>query len=160
MKKTILSLTAVLAMFASVPAFASPVVDSAKEVSASSMSTITEPQIKIERITMLDVPRSSSSFVDGRSLSGKVESVIESIVDKDQTKKFHRYQLSKGQKLIFTMGWYDTFKDKKLIQEEIDSIQKIEKTIEEDGYYAIDLIAPSNRSDVDQYKVVYGIRIK
>ncbi|GAC43376.1 hypothetical protein [Paenibacillus popilliae] len=46
MKKTILSLTAVIAMFASVPVYASPVVDSASDVSVNE-SVITEPKVKL-----------------------------------------------------------------------------------------------------------------
>lgn len=168
MQKTVFSLTTVLALFAGVPVYTSSIV-SASEVSVRSIVTDTEPQIQIAHLPTLDISYESEDFIDGRNLPRRAQTRTSSnSVNKGEMRRFQRYQLAKGQKLIATIHWYDkslsdgseetgwySFKNRGS-----KPLQRVEKHIEKDGFYAIELVTPSAQFDVNLYHVMCTIRVE
>ncbi|GAC43867.1 hypothetical protein [Paenibacillus popilliae] len=154
MRKTILSLTAALTMFAVVPVDASPVVDSASDVSVNEFVT-TEPTVNIMYRSELDVPRNSLSFSDGRNVTGKEGGIIDLSLKPGERKVVEYIQLSKGQKLQAGITWYNTILADGSTKYEIrPTLSGKEIIAEKDGYYLVEYIAPN--SDVQEYRLVTG----
>lgn len=155
MKKTILSLTAALTMFAGVPVDASPVVDdSASDVSVNEFVT-TEPTVNIMYRSELDVPRNSLSFSDGRNVNGKDSGIIHLSLKPGERKVVEYIQLSQGQKLRAGITWYNMILADGSTKSEIRPTSSGKGIIaEKDGYYLVEYIAPN--SDVQEYRLVTG----
>ncbi|RJG25918.1 small-conductance mechanosensitive channel [Paenibacillus thiaminolyticus] len=149
MKKTILSLTAVLAIFASVPVYASPVVDSASEVSVNEVVSV-KPTINI--MYQSKEPGNDVYIYDG---SYPMPEIIISKLSPGESKVVEYVKLRKGQKL-----WIDATCGKTLADGSTIigySNDKIEITADKDGYYLVEVSAPN--SDVKEYRIVaeFGI---
>ncbi|GAC42581.1 hypothetical protein [Paenibacillus popilliae] len=157
MKKTILSLFAMLAISAIAPTiYASPVVDSASEVSVKEVVT-TEPTVNIIYRSELDVPRDSLSFIDGRDVNEKASGITDHTL-KPGERKVKYYQLSQGQKLRAGIMWYNVVLPDGSTKWGVTTAPNgKEITAEKDGYYLVEYIAPN--SDVQEYSLVTGSTI-
>ncbi|MDG0873979.1 small-conductance mechanosensitive channel [Paenibacillus thiaminolyticus] len=149
MKKTILSLTAVLAIFASVPVYASPVVDSASEVSVNEVVSV-KPIINI--IYQSKEPGNDVYIYDG---SYPMPEIIITRLNPGESKVVEYVKLLQGQKL-----WIDATYSKTLTDGSTSngySHDKIEITADKDGYYLVDFSALN--SEVKEYRILaeFGI---
>lgn len=149
MKKTILSLTAVLAIFASVPVYASPVVDSASEVSINEVVSV-KPTINI--IYQSKEPGNDVYIYDG---SYPMPEIITTRLNPGESKVVEYVKLLQGQKL-----WIDATCSKTLTDGSTSngySHDKIEITADKDGYYLVEF--SSLNSDVKEYRILaeFGI---
>jgi len=159
MKKTILSLTAVLAMFAGVTVHAQSVSNSDSEVTGNEF-VATEPTVNIIYRSELDVPRNSKAFYDARGVKGKDGGILDFTLKPDKREVREYIQLSQGQKLRAGVTWFNVTSSDGSITYQIrptstDSVKEI--TADKDGYYLIEYATP--KSDVQEYTLVTGTTV-
>lgn len=168
MKKTILALTTVLALFAGVPVYASPAADFASKVTepvtASTSNTATDsesvgtdPTVNIIYQSELDeqavryLNRTPSDYWDARDLRKErttrpynVKPISPNYSLKPNEKKIVKYvRLCQGQKLDVNIRWYNkTLSNLSVKYANVPPFPKKEVQVEQDGYYLIELVTP------------------
>lgn len=162
MKKAILSLTIVLAMFSSITVHAAHVADSALQAKDDITAPVTEntarttvdiPTINIIYQSQLD---EQAHYWDARDLRNKEHSTRQYSVKpispiysvKPNEKKIVKYiRLCRGQKLDVNIRWYNkTLSNLSISRGNLSPSPKKEMQVEQDGYYLIELIAPPSTS--------------
>ncbi|GAC42583.1 hypothetical protein [Paenibacillus popilliae] len=155
MKKTILSLTAVLSIFASVsPIYAAPVADSASKVSVNEFVS-TEPTVDI--IYQSKVPDNGAYIYDG---TYPMPEIFLSSLKPGEHKIVRYVKLHQGEKLTIFFGGYSmTLADgsRTNFSEENKIIEKI---ADKDGIYSVEFSLPKVPDlDVKKYHILGELAI-